>query len=161
MRKIVSILKSEIDNIDYTYDMNQHVVEPTYGERDEQGSRKVLTPRIDPDTPAIRKIKGDNVIGDRMFMSVCKDTDDIYNAIVALQPESCDLKEATAEEIEKLKGQRVSETKSVNTETKMNIRKEFSVEEELKIYRTDDTAGKARIAEIIEEGKTEKTRLGY
>tara|TARA_B100000073_G_scaffold120998_1_gene98281 strand:- start:997 stop:1482 length:486 start_codon:yes stop_codon:yes gene_type:complete len=161
MRKIVSILRSEISNIDYSYDMNQHIVEATYGEPDEHGNRTMLTPRSDPDTPAIRKLNGDNVIGDRKFMSVCKDTDEIYNAIVALQPESCDLREATAEEIDKLKVQKMSETKRVNDETKINIRKEFSVEEELKIYRTDDTAGKARIAEIIEEGNTEKTRLGY
>lgn len=161
MRKIVSILRSEISNIDYSYDMNQHIVRATFGEPDEHGNRTMLTPRSDPDTPAIRELKGDNVIGGRKFMSVCKDTDEIYNAIVALQPESCDLREATAEEIDKLKGQRISETKRVNIDTKNNIRKEFSVEEELKIYRTDDTAGKARIAEIIEEGNTEKTRLGY
>ncbi len=161
MRKIVSILRSEISNIDYSYDTNQHIVDATWGERDEHGNRTLLTQRIDPDTPAIRKVKGDCVLGDRVFMSICKDTDDIYNAIVALQPESCDLKEATAEEIQKLKDQRISETKRVNVKTQNNIRKEFSVEEELKIYRTDDTAGKARIAEIIEEGKTEKTRLGY
>ncbi len=161
MRKIVSVLRSEIDNIDYTYDMNQHIVKPTYSEPDEQGRKTRLTNYIGPDMPAIRRVRGDSVIGDRVFMSVCKDTDEIYNAIVALQPESCDLREATAEEIDKLKGQKVSETKSVNVETKKNIRKEFSIEEELKIYRTDDTAGKARIAEIIEEGNTEKTRLGY
>lgn len=151
MRKIISIDRSKIDLINLPTDDSKFVV---YNEE---------TSRFDyePDLPYIREIP-DGVIGNKIFLSVCNDSEEILSYIESFQDlEELGWADATDEEKKLLSNQRVSETKSVNHETVLKIREEFSVDDELKIYRTDDADGKARIAEIVAEGTAKKTALGY
>ena len=151
MRKIISVAKGKQTNIVTPEDDNRFTV------YDEETGRFTF----EPDVPFIRSVP-DNIIGDRVFFSVCNDSEEILAYIESFQDlEDLDWRDATDEEKTALKNQRMSETKSINNETRLKIRGEFSVDDELKIYRTDDAAGKARIAEIVAEGTTKKTNMGY
>ena len=151
MRKIISVAKGKQANI----------VDPENDHRFDVYDEETGRFTFEPDVPFIRDIP-DNIIGDRVYFSVCNDSEEILAYIESFQDlEDLDWRDATDEEKTALKNQRVSETKSINNETRLKIREEFTVEDELKIYRTDDTAGKARIAEIVAEGSTKKTNMGY
>ena len=101
-----------------------------------------------------------NPIGDRLFLSISS-ISGVEQLLKDAQPEDLGWKDATSEEKVALCNQRVSRKKRVASETKRAIREEFTVEDELQIYRTDDTAGKARIAEIVAEGKAKLVDAGY
>lgn len=151
MRKIISVAKGKQANI----------VDPENDHRFDVYDEETGRFTFEPDMPFIRKIP-DNIIGDRVYFSVCNDNAEILAYIESFQDlEDLDWRDATDEEKTALMNQRMSETKSVNSETRLKIREEFSVDDELKIYRTDDAAGKARIAEIVAEGATKKTNMGY
>ena len=151
MRKIISVAKGKQANI----------VDPENDHRFDVYDEETGRFTFEPDVPFIRDIP-DNIIGDRVYFSVCNDSEEILAYIESFQDlEDLDWRDATDEEKIALKNQRVSESKSVNSETRLKIREEFSVDDELKIYRTDDADGKARIAEIVAEGTAKKTALGY